>query len=64
MWDVTSVHQALTLSALGVDALIGDDPALLGAAVVPERGLRAAVVSRVRSTIAFVLAVGVNARRR
>ncbi len=38
MWDVTSVDQALTLSALGVDALIGDDPALLEAAVAPDRG--------------------------
>jgi hypothetical protein len=34
VWDVGSAQQALTLSALGVDALIGDDPELLRAASI------------------------------
>jgi glycerophosphoryl diester phosphodiesterase len=34
VWGVGSAHQALTLGALGVDALIGDDPELLRAASI------------------------------
>lgn len=34
VWDVGSAQQALTLSALAVDALIGDDPELLRAASI------------------------------
>ena len=45
VWDVASAGQALTLSALGVDALIGDDPALLRAALIPRWPLAAARAS-------------------
>jgi hypothetical protein len=34
VWDVGSAQQALTLSALAVDALIGDDSELLRAASI------------------------------
>lgn len=41
VWDVGSAEQALSLSALGVDALIGDDPELLRAASILLDGTHA-----------------------
>jgi glycerophosphoryl diester phosphodiesterase len=41
VWDVGSAQQALALSALGVDALIGDDPKLLRAASILRDGTHA-----------------------